>query len=238
MKVSIIVPVYNERATVAELLRRVAAVPLDKEIIVVDDGSTDGSREILAELDIPDMRLLLHDLNTGKGGAVRTGIIHSTGGVIIIQDADLELEPAEIPSLVGPVISGTADVVYGSRILNPNNPSPNTPFYWGGRLTTLACNILYGSRITDEPTCYKVFRADLIKQIGFSGNRFEWEPEITAKLLRRGVHIHEVPITYHPRSSSDGKKLGASDGIQAVWTLLKLRFSQKTMIDQPLGPIQ
>lgn len=234
MKVSVIVPVFNERGTVAELLARVAAVPVDKEIIAVDDGSTDGSREILAGLAIDGLRVVLHPQNRGKGGAVRTGIEHSHGDIVLVQDADLELEPAEIPLLIEPIVAGRAQVVYGSRILKPDNPSPNSPFYWGGRLVTAVCNLLYGSRLTDEPTCYKVFRSDLIRRIGYLADGFEWEPEITAKLLRRGVEIVEVPISYHPRTTAQGKKLRAKDGLLAVWMLLKLRFSRRALVDNHL----
>lgn len=234
MKVSIIVPVFNERATVAELLRRVAAVDVEKEIIAVDDGSSDGSREILADLELPGLRVIHHPRNLGKGGAVRTGLIHATGQIVLVQDADLELEPAEIPSLIRPIVEGRAQVVYGSRILNSANPSPNSPFYWGGRLVTMVCNLLYGSRLTDAPTGYKVFRRELIGRVGYQANGFDWEPEITAKLLRRGVRIVERPITYRPRQVREGKKLRAKDGLLAVWTLIKLRLSPLAMVDRPL----
>lgn len=234
MKVSVIVPVFNERATVAELLRRVAAVEIEKEIIAIDDGSTDGSREIMAGLDIDGLRVILHQRNLGKGGAVRTGVMHASGDIVLVQDADLELEPGEIPLLVRPIIDGRAQVVYGSRILKKDNPSPNSPFYWGGRLVTAVCNLLYGSRLTDEPTCYKVFRTELIRRVGYQANGFDWEPEITAKLLRRGVEIHEVPITYHPRGAAEGKKLRATDGLKAVWMLLKLRWSALALRDEPM----
>ncbi len=222
MKVSVIIPVLNERQTILQVLERVAAVPVEKEIIVVDDGSSDGTWDLLAGR--KDITLLRHPRNRGKGAAVRTGLGHATGDIVLIQDADLEYDPEEYPRLIAPITQGRARVVYGSRLLGGNNPRSSQAFYWGGRLVTMATNLLYGSRLTDEPTCYKVFASEVIKSLPFEGDGFEWEPEITARILKRGITIFEVPISYHPRRPDQGKKIRPWDGIKAILTLLRWRF--------------
>lgn len=240
MKLSIVIPVYNEEKTILQLLEIVHSVDLselnlEKEMIIVDDGSKDKTVEIVKSWDKPH-RLILHSINLGKGAAVRTGIQNSTGDIVIIQDADLEYNPHEYSQVIKPIIENKAEVVYGSRFLMPEQKKRNAASvlkrvkgsyffaYLGGRTITWFTNLLYFTHITDEATCYKTFRADIIKSIEIKGNRFEWEPEVTAKILKKGIQIHEVPITYNPRSYEEGKKIKWKDGIQALWTLLKYRF--------------
>jgi dolichol-phosphate mannosyltransferase len=218
---SVIVPVHNERETIAEALRRVKAAPGEKEIIVVDDASTDGTLALLKA--DPDIRLLRHLKNQGKGSAIRTALAAATGDVILIQDADLEYDPQEYPRLVEPIRRGEARVVYGSRFLN-GRPAMRWPNYLCNRLLALAANLLYGARITDEATCYKVFDATLLRDLPLECRRFEFCPEVTAKVRRRGVRIHEVPITYTARTFDAGKKIRAWDAVEAFWTLLRFRF--------------
>ena len=221
---SVIMPVYNERETLSEILAQVRAVDLRKEIVVVDDGSTDGTRAILREEEEKgDLKVFYHEVNRGKGAAVRTGLEHASGDVIIIQDADLEYDPREYPKLLKPILEGQAEVVYGSRSL----VFKETMFFLqslGNKIVTLATSLLYGIALSDMETCYKVFRAEVIKSIPLHSRRFEFEPEITAKLLKRGYRIHEVPISYKGREYHEGKKLTWRDGITALWTLLKYRF--------------
>ena len=221
---SVIMPVYNERETLSEILAQVRAVGLEKEIVVVDDGSTDGTRAILREEEKKgDLKVFYHEVNKGKGTAVRTGLQHASGDFIIIQDADLEYDPCEYPKLLKPILEGEAEVVYGSRSL----VFKETMFFLqslGNKVVTLATNLLYGIALSDMETCYKVFRAEVIKSIPLHSRRFEFEPEITAKLLKRGYRIHEVPISYKGREYHEGKKLTWRDGITALWTLLKYRF--------------
>ena len=224
MKLSVIIPAFNEQATIAELIGQVRAVELDMEIIVVDDGSSDDTPQILKGLAGPDLTVLTHQTNQGKGAAVRTGLARARGDAIIIQDADLEYDPAEYPELVQPIFAGQTRVVYGSRILNPANGRSSFSFYWGGRLLSLATNLLYGSAITDESTCYKVFETGLLKGLGLSSSGFDFCPEVTGKLLRQGERIVEVPISYRPRSPQEGKKIRWSDGLRAVWVLLRCRL--------------
>jgi len=217
-------PVYNERQTLPEILTRVRAVDLRKEIVVVDDGSTDGTRDLLMEEGKKgDLKIVYHQANQGKGAAVRTGLEHASGDFIIIQDADLEYDPCDYPKLLQPLLEGQAQVVYGSRFLG----SGETMFFLqalGNRLLTLLTNVLYGTALSDMETCYKAFRAEVIQSIPLRSWRFELEPEITAKLLKRGYHIHEVPISYQGREYHEGKKLTWRDGITALWTLIKYRF--------------
>jgi dolichol-phosphate mannosyltransferase len=224
MKLSVIMPVYNEVATVAEIIRRVLAVDLSKELIVVDDGSTDGTRELLRQIPPDVATILFHERNLGKGAAIRTGLGYATGEIVIIQDADLEYDPSEYPALVRPIVEGTAQVVYGSRLLRPENPYVGLRFYLAGRLLSLIANLLYGIRITDEPTCYKVFRREVLKGLNLQCTGFEFCPEVTAKVARRGIPIYEVPIRYTPRTVKEGKKVSWEDGLYAIWILLKYRF--------------
>ena len=224
MKLSVIIPVYNEAATIAEIIRRVEAVQLPKELIIVDDGSTDGTRELLREIP-PDVgTVLFHERNVGKGAAIRTALEHVTGEIVIIQDADLEYDPNDYPALVRPIVEGTAQVVYGSRVLRPDNPYSHLRFYLGGRLLSVIANLLYGIRITDEPTCYKLFRRELLKGLNLQCRGFEFCPEVTAKVARRGIPIHEVPIRYAPRTIDEGKKVSWKNGLYAIWILVKYRF--------------
>jgi dolichol-phosphate mannosyltransferase len=220
-KLSVIMPAYNERETIVEALCRVKAAPGEKEIIVVDDASTDGTRQLL-EAD-PEIHLLCHSQNQGKGASIRTGLAAATGDVIIIQDADLEYDPADYPLLVAPIRRGEAQVVYGSRFLR-GRPLMRWPNFLCNRLLAFAANLLYGAGITDEATCYKAFDAALLKELPLDCRRFEFCPEVTAKVRRRGVRIHEVPIQYTPRSFDAGKKIRAWDAVEAFWTLLRYRF--------------
>lgn len=225
-KLSIIVPTYNEVHTIREVLRRVRAVelPVEREIILVDDGSTDGTREIIAgEATSEDVIVELHPHNRGKGAAVRTGIAHATGDWLIIQDADLELDPADYPRLLAPVLAGRAQVVYGSRFRDGYGSLPWRQLL-GNKFLTWLTNFLYGARLTDMETCYKLLPVELMKRIPLRARRFEIEPEITAKLLKRGYRIHEVPISYNYRNQDEGKKIGWRDGVQALWALIKYRF--------------
>lgn len=228
MKLSVIMPVYNEAATIAESVGRVAAaqVPIPKELIIVDDGSTDGTRELLSRIQPDVATVLFHERNLGKGAAIRTALEHVSGEIVIIQDADLEYDPADYPALIRPILDGTAQVVYGSRVLKAGNPYSYLRFYLGGRLLSWIANLLYGIRITDEPTCYKVFRRDLLKGLDLECRGFEFCPEVTAKVARRGIPIYEVPIHYRPRSTREGKKICWKDGLYAIWILVKYRFSR------------
>lgn len=230
-KVSIIIPVYNEQSTVTEVVDRVFAVDLnglEKEIIIVDDGSHDDSPTVIANIQRqrPDV-VKAHTslINLGKGAAIRFGFEFATGDVLLIQDADLELNPEEYPLLLEPILNGQTDVVYGSRFRRKQN---NIPFRTriANRFLVLLTNILYGSRLTDMATAYKVFRKDVIKNIRLRSARFEFEPEVTAKLLLAKYKIVEVPVTYNPRSVLEGKKIGWIDGIEYIYTLLKYRFFQ------------
>ena len=228
MKLSIIIPVYNEKDTVKELISLVKGVKLkdiEKEIIVINDFSSDGSLEILKE--IKGIKLISHKKNYGKGKSIKTGLSASTGDIIIIQDADLEYSPQDYPSLIKPLLSGKIKVVYGSRLLKKGNKAGKLIFYMGGVFVTKVTNFLYNSNLTDEPTCYKVFSKDLKPLlISAEGNRFEWEPEITAKILRKKYEIFEVPISYNPRTKENGKKIGFKDGIQTIFVLFKWRFKK------------
>lgn len=225
MKLSIVIPCYNEKETILDLLKLVEAVDLgdvEKEIIIVDDMSTDGTREILLSNNTTH-KLLLHEHNMGKGYALRTGFEQVTGDIVIVQDADLEYDPNDYKQLIQPIIDGRAQVVYGSRERKKNIPS-GAVYHLGGKVLSWLTNILYGSNLTDEPTCYKVFDAGLLKSIPLECERFEFCPEVTAKVLKRGIKIIEEPISYHPRSKKQGKKINWRDGIEAIWTLVKYRF--------------
>lgn len=224
---SVIIPVYNEKSTIREIIDRVKAVRIPKEIIVIDDGSTDGTRQMLEEIEDPEVKVVFHDKNYGKGYAVRTGIKSAIGDIIIIQDADLEYDPNDYAALIEPIISGEASVVYGSRWLRHklgNRPWPFNLFRFGRWFLTALTNLLYGTKLTDEPCCYKVFKAEVIKNIPLTCKRFEFCPEITAKVSRKGYKIYEVPVNYYPRSFKEGKKIRYSDGLEALVALLKYRF--------------
>jgi glycosyltransferase involved in cell wall biosynthesis len=225
MKLSVVIPVFNEKETVAETVRRVQATGLASEIILVDDGSTDGTCEILRALESPpSVVVLTHEKNKGKGASLRTGFHRAAGDVILVQDADLEYNPVEYPALLEPIESGQADVVYGSRFLGSKR---RVAMFWhmvANQLLTLATNILYNSILSDMETGYKVFRAALIKSIPLRANRFDFEPEITAKVLKRKARLFEIPISFNPREYSEGKKIGLADAFAAVWTLIKYRL--------------
>jgi glycosyltransferase involved in cell wall biosynthesis len=219
-------PVYNELQTIEPILKRVQAVGLADEIIIVDDGSVDGTREFLTELapQFPNVKLFMHENNQGKGAAVRTGIEQASGDLLLIQDADLEYDPRDYPKLLEPIHDGVADVVYGSRFLGA--PRRVTMFWHmvANKLLTLMTNLLYNSILTDMETGYKLFKREVIQDIPLHSRRFEFEPEVTAKLLKRKVRIFEVPITFNPREYAEGKKIGLPDAFEAVWTLIKYRF--------------
>ena len=226
MRLSIIIPVFNERATVLTVLDRVEAAGRDAEIIVVDDGSTDGSREILAVRARESggrITLVEHPANRGKGAALVTGVARAVGDYVLFQDADLEYHPADYGLLLAVVANRRAAAVYGSRFGN-SRPKMSVRHVVGNRLLTGLTNLLYGSDLTDMETCYKLIRRSLFLELGITCNRFDIEPEITAKLLKRGVRIHEVPISYEGRSFAAGKKISWVDFVSAVWTLVRLRF--------------
>ena len=229
MKLSVVIPVFNEHTTLNKLLERVKKVEYDKEIILVDDGSTDGTREYLqkmAEKPEEGIRIFFHEKNKGKGAALRTGFREVQGDVVIIQDADLEYDPQEYPNLLAPILDGRADVVYGSRFLGGPH---RVLFYWhylGNKILTLISNMLTNLNLSDMETCYKVFRADVVKNLNLTANRFDIEPEITVKLARKGYRIYETPISYSGRDYSEGKKITWKDALPAVWALIKYRFFQ------------
>lgn len=225
MLLSILIPAYNEVHNIDILLAKVQAVPLPKEIIVVDDGSTDGTRDRLsAYQSTPNIQVIFHEHNQGKGAAIRTAIQHMTGDIAIVQDADLEYEPQDYIALIQPIIEGREKVVYGSRFLKTENRHSYMSFYIGGQVVTLLTNILYNQRLTDEPTCYKVFDTNFLRSIPLDCTRFEFCPEVTAKVAKRGIRIKELPISYYPRSITEGKKISWFDGIEAIWVLIKYRF--------------
>jgi glycosyltransferase involved in cell wall biosynthesis len=225
MKLSVIIPVFNEKYTIAEIVHRVQATRLASEIIVVDDGSTDGTRDVLNSLEgSSGISVLIHEKNRGKGAALRSGFEKAQGDVILIQDADLEYNPAEYPCLLEPIESGQADVVYGSRFLGSKR---RVTMFWhmvANQLLTLATNILFNSILSDMETGYKVFRADMLKSVRLRSNRFDFEPEITAKMLKRKARLFEVPISFNPREYTEGKKISLRDAFTAIWTLAKYRF--------------
>jgi len=225
MFVSVIIPAYNEINTIAQIVRRVQATGIPAEIVVVDDGSTDGTRDVLKQLDgNGNVRVILRERNQGKGAAVMDGIRAAKGKVILIQDADLEYDPRDYPALLKPIEEDIADVVYGSRFLGaPRRPT----MFWhmvANKLLTFMTNILYNNILTDMETGYKVFCRDVVKDMTIHSRRFDFEPEFTAKILKRKVRIFEVPITFNPRDYSEGKKIKLKDAFEAVWTLVKYRF--------------
>jgi glycosyltransferase involved in cell wall biosynthesis len=225
MKLSVIIPVYNEAESIQAILKRVQNTGLASEIIVVDDGSADGTREALARLDGKDkVRVILHERNQGKGAAVRTGLSAASGEIMLIQDADLEYDPRDYPTLLKPLEEGIADVVYGSRFLGGPR---RVVMFWhmvANRLLTFMTNILYDTILSDMETGYKVFRRKVIEGMPLRAKRFDFEPEFTAKVLKRHYRIYEVPISFNPRDYSQGKKIKLKDAFEAVWTLLKYRF--------------
>ena len=225
LAVSVVIPVYNERDTIAEIVRRVQAVEVHSEIVIVDDYSRDGTREVLFELSKqPDIRVIMHGYNQGKGAALRTGFAEVEGDVVIIQDADLEYDPQDYKKLLEPIQRGETDVVFGSRFLENANQDPSLLHRFGNWALTSLSNRLTGQRLTDMETCYKVFRRSAIQAIHFQQDRFGFEPEITAKLSHLGKKIVEVPISYEYRSYEQGKKIGLRDGLNAIWCILKYAF--------------
>ena len=226
--ISIVVPVYNEARTVAAVIQRLIAIdlPAPREILVVNDGSTDGTREVLDGItQRPELRIIHAEKNGGKGSAIRIGFTRATGTIVAIQDADLELDPAQIAELVKPILDGRTKVVYGSRFLAGRPDAPWLSIFANQTLTTIT-NVLFGGRLTDMETCYKVMAADVARSLNLESNRFDIEPEITAKLLRAGHAIVELPIRFEPRSRAQGKKIGWKDGVRAIQVLLKYRFSR------------
>jgi glycosyltransferase involved in cell wall biosynthesis len=225
---TVITPVYNERSTVAEVIRRMRAVelPLTLQIIAVDDGSSDGSDKVLSALEDSTLRVLRHEVNRGKGAAVRTGLAEAHGDLVLIQDADLEYDPTDWPRLLDPILRGKARVVYGSRFTGERKNM--LPLHWiGNRLLSLVTNVLYSSTLSDMETCYKLFDAQVLEGLTIKSNRFDFEPEITAKVLRRGHRIYEVPISYAGREPDEGKKITWRDGFSALKALVKFRFTKE-----------
>jgi glycosyltransferase involved in cell wall biosynthesis len=224
---SIIVPVYNEVRTVGMVLERLQQLdlPLASEVIVVDDGSTDGTGDLLARLESASVRIFRSERNQGKGAAVRLGISHAKGTIVAIQDADLELDPQQLAGLVMPILEGETEVVYGSRFMNGRPAMPRASYYANRTLTGIT-NALYRSRLTDMETCYKVMRTEVARSLGLTANRFDIEPEVTAKLLRNGHRVVERPIRFMPRSRAQGKKIGWRDALQAIAVLWRCRFAR------------
>jgi glycosyltransferase involved in cell wall biosynthesis len=236
--VSVVIPVYNERATIEEILRRVRAVPVNKQIIVVDDCSRDGTREILKGIQArdPELTVVFHEINQGKGAALRTGFRHATGEIVIVQDADLEYDPEQYPQLIQPIIDDLADVVYGSRFIGETH---RVLYFWhsvANKGLTLLSNMFTNLNLTDMEVCYKVFRREVIQAIALKSDRFGFEPEVTAKVARfklagenggppRPCRIYEIPVAYHGRTYREGKKIGLKDGFQALYCILRFAFA-------------
>ena len=230
-RLSVVMPVYNEQATLRDIVAAVLAMPIPKELILVDDGSKDRSREILGQLArLPDVRVFMHTENRGKGAALRTGFENARGDIVIVQDADLEYDPADYPQLMEPILRGDADVVYGSRYLvderDPNRPRDAFVHYLGNRILTWFSNLFTGLNLTDMETCYKCFRRSVLDSIVIESRRFTVEPEFTAKVARLPVRIFETPIRYRGRKFSEGKKIGWRDGVAALWAIVRFHFSR------------
>jgi len=223
-KLSIVIPVYNEKSTIDEIVKRVQNVDFEKEIIIVDDCSSDGTSDKIDKISGNNIKKLFHEKNKGKGASLRTGFQHVTGDIVIIQDADLEYNPNEYSNLIEPIVDGRADVVYGSRFLGGPH---RVDFFWhyvGNKILTTLSNILTNLILTDMETCYKVFKAEIIKDIKIRSNRFGFEPEITAKLAKRKCIIYEMPISYSGRDYDEGKKIGWKDGIVALYCIVRFKF--------------
>jgi len=232
MKLSVIIPAYNEINTINNLIQEVKKINIQKEIIIIDDGSTDGTRDFIKKLNDSEIRVFFNKKNYGKSHSVRVGINEAKGDIIIIQDADLEYDPNDYYKLIEPIKQRKTKVVYGTRfpkikghpsLIHPYQRLSN-PFYFGNKILTIMTNIFYNADITDEPTCYKVFDAKLLKSINLKSERFEFCPEVTAKIRKKGFKIYEVPISYNPRTTKQGKKINWKDGIEAIWTLIRCRF--------------
>jgi len=221
-KLSVVIPVYNEEKTIQTVLARVAALPVPKEIIVVDDASTDGTRELLVQYEAAnDIHVIFKPQNEGKGAALRTGFRRVSGDVVVVQDADLEYDPRDILPVVRPIVCGQADVIFGSRYAGESSQDASPLHRFGNRLLTSASNWLTGLELTDMETCYKAFRRDVLRAFEIQQNRFGFEPEVTAKIARRGYRIGEVPIRYSPRSYADGKKIGLGDLVSTLWCIVR-----------------
>ena len=224
MKISVIMPVFNERETLQRILENVKNANIEKEIIIVDDYSTDGTREILEKINDNNVKVIYHSENKGKGSAIRTAQAHHIkGDVVIIQDADLEYQPEDYLKLIKPIEDGFADVVYGSRFLGSHRVFMFW-HYFGNKLLTWLTNLLYNTMLTDMETCYKVFRTEVFKQLNIRSNRFDFEPEVTAKVFKKKLKVVEIPITHYGRGYEEGKKITWKDGFIAIWTLIKYRF--------------
>lgn len=238
MKLSVVIPVYNEASTLSAIVAKVQAIKVDKELILVDDFSTDGTRDVLKELDAqyPNVRVLLHERNYGKGRALRTGFEHASGEYVIIQDADLEYDPEDYHKLLRPLESGKADAVFGSRFLSTEER--RVLYFWhsvGNSLLTLLSNMATDLNLTDMETCYKMFRRELIQSIPLEEDRFGFEPEVTSKIAKAQARVYEVGIAYHGRTYEEGKKIGVKDGFRALWCILKYRL-QPLRLKQPWQP--
>lgn len=226
--ISVIIPAYNEERTIIAILDKINKISLDKEIIVVDDGSTDKTKESLvlfSQKNILNLKILYHEKNLGKGAAIKTGLRSATGEIVIVQDADLEYDPSDYYKLIAPIMSGEAEAVYGSRNRGGNSSGKMT-YKWGGILVTIVADILYGLKITDESTGYKVFKKGVLESLNLQSDGFEFCPEVTAKIARKKYRLAEVPITYNPRTHNEGKKIKLKDGMIAIWTLIKYRFKK------------